>query len=63
MQACPDSVILGVHLEIHHSRSGSIAVPNGGLLKQSVDLQQLFIGKSFVNLVADTVHSSLEIFL
>ena len=49
------------HLEIHHSWSGSVAVPDGGLLEESVDLQQLFIGESLVDLVADRVHSSLEI--
>ena len=49
------------HLEIHHSWPGSVAVPDGGLLEESVDLQQLFIGESLVDLVADRVHSSLEI--
>ena len=49
------------HLEFHHAWSGGIAVPNGGLLEESVDLQQLFIGESLVDLVADRVHSSLEI--
>ena len=49
------------HLEIHHSRPRSIAVPDRGLLEESVDLQQLFIGESLVDLVADQVHSSLEI--